>query len=282
MLKKYIKIFVIVFVVIFVFNMFYYSKNKDNVALIKIYGIINVSSAQKSLKAIKEAVNNDACKAIFIKINSPGGSANASEKLFIAIKKADKVKPVVVLVEDVGASGAYYAACGARTIVAYPTSVVGSIGVIFESLNVNELARKLGISSFVVKSGKVKDVGNPFRKPTKADVQMLQRVVDGVYSEFLNDVAKSRHITLNVLKKYADGSIFSARDAVSIGLIDKVGSEDTVKNVIKKEAHLSNIHIYEIRENRNIMRYIFGNNVLFGLDYIKLKFMPAVKTVFYD
>ncbi len=282
MLKKYIKIFAIVFIVIFILNVLYYYKNKDNVALIKIYGIINAGSAQNYLKAIREATNNDVYKAVFIKINSPGGSANASEKLFIAIKKANKVKPVVVLIEGLGASGAYYAACGARTIVAYPTSVIGSIGVIFESLNVSKLARKIGVSSFVIKSGEVKDAGNPFREPTKADVQMLQRVVNGVYNEFLNDVAESRNIDLNVLKRYADGSVFSARDALSIGLIDKVGFEDTAKNIIKKEAHIDYVHTYEMKENRNIMRYIFGNNILFGLDYIKLRFTPVVKTIFYD
>ncbi len=282
MLKKSITIFVLIFIVIFIINIVYYYSNKGNVAVIKIDGIITNSDASRWIKEIKAVQSDSGYKAILIEINSPGGSANASEKLYLAIKKADKTKPVIAMIEALGASGAYYAACGARKIVAYPTSVVGSIGVLFETLNISGLAGKIGISSFVVKSGKVKDVGNPFRKPTEADKAMLQRVVNGIYKQFLDDVAQSRHIKPKVLKQYANGSVFAAEDALKIGLIDAVGSMEKTKNILKKESGIKSIRFTFIRKNKSIVGSLIGERFSFFLDYIKFKLTPSVKAIFYD
>ncbi len=282
MLKKSITIFFVIFIVIFIINIVYYYSNKGNVAVINIDGIITNSDASRWIKQIKDVQSDSGYKAILIKINSPGGSANASEKLYLAIKKADKTKPVVAIIGALGASGAYYAACGARKIVAYPTSVVGSIGVLFETLNISGLADKIGISSFVVKSGKIKDVGNPFRKPTEADKAMLQRVVNGIYKQFLDDVAQSRHIKPEVLKKYANGSVFAADDALKIGLIDAVGSMEKAKNILKKESGIKSIRFTFIRKNKSIVGNLIGERFSFFLDYIEFKLTPSVKAIFYD
>ncbi len=282
MLKKFIKAFVIIFAVIFVINIIRYYSSKGNVALIKISGIITDSKAKSWIDEIHNAKSNDSYKAVLIVINSPGGSANASERLYIAIKNLNKTKPVVALIDDIGASGAYYAAVGADKIVAYPTSVVGSIGVLFETVNVSGLSEKLGISSFVVKSGKVKDAGNPLRKPTKADIAMLQDVVNGIYEQFLSDVAKSRHIKEDVLRKYADGRVFYAKKALKIGLIDAVGTKATAENIIKKKAHIKHIELSKLESNKSFLSGLTDSEFFYFLNYLRFKFLPTAKAVFYD
>ncbi len=282
MLKKSIKALVILFVVLFIINIFRYYSDTGNVALIKISGIITDSKVKNWIEQLRKAKNNDNCKAVLLRINSPGGGANASERLFMAIRSVNKSKPVVALIEDIGASGAYYAACGAGKIVAYPTSVVGSIGVLFETLNVSRLADKLGISSFVIKSGKVKDAGNPFREPTKADITMLQNVVNGIYEQFLSDVSKSRHIKIEDLRKYADGSVFCAKEALKIGLIDKIGSKKTAEDIIKKEAGIKHITFTEAEEQKSIVSRLIGSRFSFFANYLIFKLKPTAKTIFYD
>ncbi len=282
MLKKFIKAFVIIFAVIFIINVIRYYSNEGNVALIKISGIITDSKARSWIEEIRNAKSNGSYKAVLIVINSPGGSANASERLYIAIKNLNKVKPVVALIDDIGASGAYYAAVGAGKIVAYPTSVVGSIGVLFETVNVSGLSKRLGISSFVVKSGKVKDAGNPLRKPTNADINMLQNVVNGIYEQFLSDVAESRHIKEDILRKYADGSVFYAKKALKIGLIDVVGTKTTAENIIKKIAHIRHIDLSELGSEKSFLSRLTDSEFLYFLNYLRFKFEPTAKAVFYD
>ncbi len=283
MVKRSIKFFLILFLSIFIINfIYYYTKKPYNAALIKISGVINEESTNTWIRQIKKVKKNREYKAVMIEINSPGGSANASERLFIAIKDMNQEKPVVVLVKGVCASGAYYAACGARKIVAYPTSIVGSIGVLFESVNISKLSNKVGVSAFVVKSGKVKDVGNPFREPTIEDKIMLQRVVNGIYDAFLTTVSTSRHINKEKLKQYADGSVFCAKDALKIGLIDSIGDEDAAIGILKQISGLKEINFYEVKPKKSIIKELLGEKVSFLVDYMYMLLNPSVKAIFYD
>ncbi len=280
MIKKSLKLIFVIFVLIFIFNFVGYFLEKTNTAVININGIINDSKAESWIEQINMVKNNPIYRGILIKINSPGGGANASEKVYRALRKADKTKPVVALIDSLGASGGYYIACGARKIVAYPTSITGSIGVIFESLNVSKLAEKIGISSFVIKSGKVKDAGNPFREPTQEDKKMLSSVIDGVYNEFLNSVSESRNIKIDTLKQYADGSVFSGKQALKIGLIDSVGGLDAAKKILKEEEKTDKIYFESIKDKKSFIKSVLGERVFNILYEIELIFTPNVKTYF--
>ncbi len=283
MIKKTIGIFLIIFIAIFVINFaHYYSKKPYNVALIKITGIINQDSIKDWIKQLSKAERSKNFKGVIIEINSPGGGANDSERLYRAVKKLNNKKPVFVLVDSICASGAYYAACGADKIFAYPTSIIGSIGVIFESLNVTELSKRVGVDMLVVKSGKLKDVGNPFRKPTKDDKKMLQSVVDGIYNEFINVVSTSRHIDKDKLKQYANGSVFASYDAKKIGLIDYVGGLDLIKSQLKKTSHIKHIRMVEIKPKKPLLKELMGEQFSFVFDYIYLLFNPSVKMIYHD
>ncbi len=280
MLKRLIQVAISIVVVVFLANLFYYASNRSNVALIRLSGIITDAKAKKLIDTIRAVERDNGFKAALLVINSPGGSANASERLFIAIRDLNRKKPVVALIEDIGASGAYYAACGAGEIVAYPTSVVGSIGVLIESVNLSQLAHRIGISPFVIKSGKVKDVGNPLRKPTEADIEMLQKVVNGLYDQFLKDVAESRGISVKRLKPYADGSVFAASDALKIGLIDRIGTMQTARNLMKSKAHLSRVKLENLGESRGLLGSILGSRLSYLLSYFKLALTPIPEAIF--
>ncbi len=281
MTRKIIKLFVLITIAIFIGNVLYYSKYRPNTALLRIDGIITDAKARQWIKQIRSIEESAQLKAALLLINSPGGSANASERLYLAIKELNRKKPVVVLVQDLAASGAYYAAAGASDIVAYPTSVVGSIGVLIESLNVSRLASRIGIEPFVIKSGPLKDAGNPLREPTPADRAMLQRVVNGLYEQFLNDVATSRHIPIKKLKPYADGSVFSAREAKKIGLIDTVGTEETAERILKEKAHLVHVRFERFEQEKGFLQSLLGERVLNLLNYLELAIKPVPQAIFH-
>ena len=234
MIKKIIKYGIGIFVIIFIANIVYFYSQAGNVALIKIDGIITTKKANELIEAINKAKEDSEIKAILIKINSGGGEAVASQRLFLAIKEVSKTKFTVALIEDIGASGAYYAACGADKIISYPASIVGSIGVIFETINVSKLAEKSGVSLFVVKTGKVKDIGNPFREPTEEDKNMIKNLLNSVYEQFLNAVSTSRHIPIKKLKQIADGSVFSGIQAKKLKLVDSTGGLEEAKKLIEE------------------------------------------------
>lgn len=278
-IKNIIKVLLAIFIVIFIVNIILYSSSGNYAAVIRIDGIINDAKANEWIETLNGARNDPNCKGILIKVNSPGGGACASERLYGVIKKINAVKPVVVLIESVGASGGYFISCGAEKIVCYPTSITGSIGVIFETINISRLAKNLGISDFTIKSGDVKDVGNPFRKPTNKDRAMLQNVINSVYSEFFNVVSSSRHINPDILKKYADGSVFSGKEALQIGLVDSIGGESAAKSILRKKTKIQNINFRIINKKESVLRGIVGEKIFNIIDHLNILFTPKINTM---
>ena len=278
MLKKIIKISIALAILIFVVNLVYFSFNEPNVALIELKGIITPSKADNVIKKIKSVEEESSIKAVLFKIDSPGGEACSSQRIYLALKKLSKSKPTVALIETVGASGAYFAACGANKIVAYPTSIVGSIGVIFETLNFAQLSRRLGLSLFVVKTGKVKDVGNPFREPTEADRKMIKNLIDSIYNQFLEAVSSSRNISLNSVKRIADGSVFTGVQALKLKLIDSTGGELSAKRYLKTLAHLKKIK-YENLSNDKSLRQKFMS-IFYTAELLDILEHPTAKAIF--
>jgi len=200
------------------------------VAILNIKGIILESRYIVDL--LHEYEENPAVGAIVLRINSGGGSAAASQEIYQEIKKArERGKKVVASIESVGASGAYYIAMAADSIMANPSTAVGSIGVLIETQNFQELLNKIGIKLNVIKSGKYKDIGSVSREMTEEERKILQDLIDDVYNQFVEDVASSRQIEIEEVKKLADGRIFTARQALDYGLIDRLGTLDDAVNL---------------------------------------------------
>ncbi len=277
-MKKVIKYSIIVVILILVVNVVYFSVNVPNVAVISLNGVITSSKADRIIKEINKAKNNSSIKAVLIKIDSPGGEACSSQRIYLALKSLSSAKPTVALIKTIGASGAYFAACGAKKIVSYPTSTVGSIGVIFETINFSQLAKKLGLSLFVVKTGPVKDVGNPFRKPTEKDIKMVKSVIENIYDQFIEAVAESRNLPLDKVKAIADGSVFTGQQALKLHLVDSTGGKKAAENYIKKLAHIRHIRFENLSESDSFTKKIL--NSLYIINLIDLLSQPTAKAIY--
>jgi protease-4 len=193
-----------------------------NLQKIELFGpILDVS---KTLEDIQNAKKNENIKGVLLVVNSPGGAVAPSVELAYAIKELKAIKPVVVYASGVIASGSYYASIWADKIIANPGSMVGSIGVIMQGMNAEELMSKIGISTQTVKAGKYKESGTPTRKWFDYEEKELQSVIDDTYNMFISDVANARKLDVKNHEKYADARIFTASQAKNVGLVDEVAT----------------------------------------------------------
>ena len=185
---------------------------------------------------LKKAAEDPDVKALIVRINSPGGTVTASDILFkeLQLFKAVKKVPVVAVMMDVAASGGYYIALGADTIVAHPTTVTGSIGVIMLTVGAEGLMQKLGVTAEAIKSGARKDMGSPFRAMTGEERQIFQSVIDGLQSQFLARLVESRKLPTDTAKRLADGRVYTAQQALDAKLIDRIGYMDDALELTKK------------------------------------------------
>jgi len=198
----------------------------SKVAIVNLDGVI--TSSTEIVRQLDRWGRDDNVRAIVMHINSPGGGVAPSQEIYDKLMKvrADTNKPIVVSMASVCASGGYYIACAADKIVAVPGTVTGSIGVIFEWPVVNKLLDKVGVQYETIKSGKVKDVGSPFREPNDADRAMLQSVVDDTYDQFVSVVCERRGIARDSALAIATGAVFTGRQAQKLGLVDSLGTFD--------------------------------------------------------
>ena len=195
-----------------------------------------IINADAILKEIEEIQKNPKIKGVLLNINSPGGSVPPSIEIAYAIKALKEHKPVVAYASGIMASGSYYASIYANTIIANPGSIVGSIGVIMESANIEELMDTIGVKTQIVKQGTYKEAGTPTREWTPEERAELETLTKDTYELFIHDVAKARGLDITQSKNYADAHIFSAVRAKNAGLIDTVGVKSHAKAEVAKLA----------------------------------------------
>jgi len=205
-----------------------------NLQEIKLIGPIMTADA--ILKEIAAAQKDPKIKGVLLDVNSPGGSVPPSIEIAYAIKELKKHKPVVAYASGIMASGSYYASIYANTIIANPGSIVGSIGVIMESANVEELMKTIGIKTQIVKQGTYKEAGTPTREWTAEERAELETLTKDTYELFVKDVAEARGLDVNNAKAYADAHIFSSKRAKKVGLIDMIGVKSQAKAEVIKLA----------------------------------------------
>jgi len=210
---------------------------KAEVALVDLRGMIIES--RRLVKDIRSFSEKENIKAMLVRVDSPGGAPGASEILFSELRRVGLKKPVVVLVENVCASGAYYVASAANHIIAPATSLVGSVGVVAMVPNVKGLADDWKITVKTVQSGDFKAVGNPFGDPmTEEEQEYRQKMADDVYEQFVSDVACSRGLRVTEHKNWADGKVFTGRQAIKLGLVDQIGDMTDAQEEIKRRAKI--------------------------------------------
>jgi protease-4 len=201
------------------------------VAVVRLYGPITGGRRMAdTIDLIRRLRESDRVPAVVLDVDSPGGSATASDDLFLALQRLADRKPLIAAIRGTGASGAYLASMAARTVVAQPHSVVGSIGVISAGPRVARLLDRLGVGISETKAGRLKGMGAPWREETEEERAKEQDLVDAFYEAFVGRVAKSRHMAVEHARDLASGEVWLGERALELGLVDEVGDlEDAVE-----------------------------------------------------
>ncbi|MBT8046475.1 MAG: signal peptide peptidase SppA [Pontiella sp.] len=200
------------------------------------------------LAQIRAATNDREVRAILLEVDSPGGAVTPSDEIYAALqrfKREDDQRVVVVLIRGVGASGAYYAAMAGDYVMAEPTSIVGSVGVIMQTINIKALGEKIGLSSVTIASGENKDMLNPLEEVDPQHVAMLQELVDGMQERFASIVVNARGLDGREL---LDGRVFSAEQAAEARLIDGVGYLQDAIDQLKRMLGVEDVHMIRYQE----------------------------------
>ncbi|MEO1132348.1 MAG: signal peptide peptidase SppA [Cyanobacteria bacterium J06639_1] len=234
---------------------------RERIAVVSLQGAIDSSGGglaptgalaiRNQLRRLAEDAN---VKGVLLQINSGGGTVGASQELYRAVEAVRNEKPIVATVQDVAASGAYYAASATNAILANPGSLVGSIGVIIQGITATELLDEIGVEAATIKTGQYKDILSPFRPLSEADRDLLQALVQDTYEQFVSDVADGRQVvseeamdilgeaavtrrkamTVDAVRALADGRILSGRQAFEAGLVDELGGQEEAIATLKQ------------------------------------------------
>ncbi len=194
----------------------------------RIVGVVELTGeifdVKEVVQRLHDQVKSSNITAVVLRIDSPGGAVGPSQEIYEAVKTLRQKKPIVASMGMVAASGGLYAALPASKIFANPGTMTGSIGVVGQFPNFTGLTEKAGVSMITVKSGSMKDIGNPFRPFTEEDRAYLQDMLKGVHQQFITAVAESRNMTVEKVSTFADGRVLTGEQALNLGLIDELGS----------------------------------------------------------
>jgi len=233
----------------------------DRIGVVDLNGVI--LSPQPVVGQLKKFADDSSIKAIILHVNSPGGGVAASEEIYREVKRIrdEKKKRIVVSIETVGASGAYYIAAASDKIYADKGSIVGSIGVIAQWVNYGDLLKWAKLKDVVIKTGEFKDTGNPTRDLTPAEQAYMQSLIDNMFGQFIQAVADGRGLKFGDVKTIANGKVWTGDQALPMKLIDQVGDfeaavADTAKSVgIKGEPTL----VHPERDRRTVLDLLLGD-----------------------
>ncbi len=231
----------------------------DKIAIVEIKGVIT-DPKEINDRLISMGERKDV-KAIVLRIDSPGGGVAASQEVYEEIKKITKKKKVVASMGSVAASGGYYIAVATDKIVANPGTITGSIGVLMEFADLHEILEKIGIKGYVIKSGRFKDTGSPFRSMEKDEKKLLMALVKDVYDQFVQVVAENRGIDRKKVERIADGRIFTGRSALKMGYVDKLGNFQDAVSLAASMTNIKGKPTLVYPEKKGIIDIFLGANI---------------------
>lgn len=208
----------------------------EGVGLVEVKGLI--VDGQETVRQLRLLKKDKRVKAVVVRVDSPGGVVGPSQEISAAVQGLARVKKVVVSMGSVAASGGYYVSAPATLIFANPGTITGSIGVLMKFSNLEGLMGKVGMKSFTLKTGKFKDVGSPARTMTPDEREMLQGVIDSTHAQFVQAVARGRKLPVEEVRRIADGRIFSGEQALSLKLVDRIG---TLQDAVEEAGRLGGI-----------------------------------------
>jgi len=240
----------------------------EKVGVIEISGII--ADSKNVLNHLKRFREDNAIKAIVVRVDSPGGAVGPSQEIFREIRKTSATKKVVASMGTIATSGGYYIAAGANGIVANPGTITGSIGVIMGFTNYEELLHKIGLVPIVVKSGEYKDLGSPVREMKPEEKEILQEFAKKIHRQFIKDIVDGRKMDIEKVESLADGRIFTGQESKKFGLVDRLGN---LEDAIEWAGRLGGIKgkiatVYAKEKKFSLLRYITDSSAGTLLNHI--------------
>jgi len=260
----------------------------DKIALIHVEGVISAASgssgilgsddasSERIVRLLERARRDSRVKGVVLRINSPGGSAAASQEIYDEVRRVRAAKPVYVSMGDVAASGGYYVAAAANRIYANPATITGSIGVLMESPELSKLMRRLGIDFQVVKSGKFKDMGSPFRPLTPAEREIVQGMINDTFEQFIEAVASGRGMPKDEVRALATGRVYTGRSAKRLRLIDKLGGLRDAVMDIGRATGLGPEPKVQVYAKPSLLNLLFGSEARGWQDFFGRATLPTL------
>jgi len=267
-LRFVITTLIIFFLISSVISFFIYGSEEisGNVALIKIRGVISTdkedsfsrttTSSIEVIKLIEKAEESPNIKAILFDINSPGGSPVGSKEIGDAIKRAKK--PTFSLIHEIGASGAYWIASSTDYIIANDLSITGSIGVISSYIEFEGLLKKYNMTYQRMVGGEYKDIGDPLRKLSDEERDILQKKIDKIHNYFIGIVAKNRNMSFEKAEELSTGEFYLGSEALELGLVDELGDSETAKEAIKQKLNITEVDFIEYSTPKSFFDVLSG------------------------
>ena len=251
-------------------------KGENKILLIDITGFITGKSSsditgikkepgmvERIKEQLNKAENDNKIKAIILRVNTPGGTVTASDIIYHELFEFKKKKDVKIIAAmmDLSTSGGYYISMSADKIVAHPTTITGSIGVLAVKLNVKGLFEKIGIEDETVKSGEKKDITSPFRPFSEEEKEIFQEIIDSLFQNFLNVVKTGRkELSTEEIQKIADGRIYTSQQAVKLKMIDQIGYLEDAIELAKKEAGLKEAKVITYHRPHQYKENIYSSS----------------------
>jgi len=234
---------------------------QKQIARIEINGAIGSATRKQVLEALK-TVEERRFPALLLRIDSPGGTVGDSQEIYSALKRLRQKVKVVASFGNISASGGVYIGVGAEHIMANPGTITGSIGVILRGNNLERLLDKVGVSFKVIKSGPYKDILAFDRQLTEPEQHILQELIDTSYQQFVQTVAEGRNLTVEAVRSFADGRIFTGQQAVELGVVDRLGTEEDARRWAAELVGLDpeKTKCYTLEERKPLLTRLLSNN----------------------
>jgi protease IV len=228
---------------------------KDKIGVVLVEGVINDS--MEITEQLDDFAKDDSIVAVVLRVDSPGGGVAVSQEIYDAVLELKKKKKVVASMGTIAASGGLLVACAADKIVANPGTITGSISAIMHFANFEELLKKIGLKSSVVKSGQYKDIGSPTREMTPEEKVIIQDLVDDIYNQFVDVIVKGRNLSREKVVAIADGRVFSGRKAKELGLVDELGDMASAARLASKLAGKDGKYdlVYPAKKRASVLDY---------------------------
>jgi protease-4 len=233
----------------------------EKIGVVEIRGMLVESRGV--LEDLKRFREDDEIRAIVLRIDSPGGTVGPAQEIYREVQRTRETKKVVASMGTVAASGGYYAAAAADGIMANPGTITGSIGVILEFTNFQQLFEKIGLAPVVVKSGEYKDIGSPAREMTPGERRILEDFARKIHRQFIRDVAAGRPLEPDRVEALADGRIFTGEESREAGLVDRLGN---LEDALAWAGELAGVEgpvqpVYAREESRELLEYLLGTTL---------------------